>query len=268
MAGIPIVTVILQFRHRNEGGIARHLDRQRFVVHQFGEGRFDGLSPGLCAGRARVQQVPHQIRIDGAIHPQKDLGHIQPEHLFAIGQPRGELPGATAGFDTLHGRVERRGAQPFFAIAPARENPQNQNPGGRMTSPDKFHNRLGAGRNLLRRVDFREMPVVAVVGADEEYYHLRRLVEVEFAILQVPKDLLGAIAVMPQIDGVARREMPLPYSLEGLILAAEFAERVGDGIPDQHQVVVAGFDRRDLLRMARARCRGWKIGIARFGRYL
>ena len=55
MAGIPIVTVILQFRRRNEGGIVRHLDRERFVVHQLSEGRFDGLSPSLRASRTRVQ---------------------------------------------------------------------------------------------------------------------------------------------------------------------------------------------------------------------
>ena len=130
---------------------------------------------------------------------------------------------------------------------------------------DELHNCLSACRNLLRRVDFREMPVVAVVGADEEYCDLGRLDEFEFTILEVPKDLFSAVAIVSQIDGVARRVVPLPNCLERLVLSTKFAEAVRDGIADQHQVVVARLDRRDLLRMASARRRGRKIGITRFG---
>ena len=54
------------------------------------------------------------------------------------------------------------------------------------------------------------MPVVAVVRADEENRDLGGRDEVEFPVLQVPKDLLRAITIVAQIDGVTWRVVPFP----------------------------------------------------------
>ena len=109
------------------------------------------------------------------------------------------------------------------------------------------------------------MPVVAVVGPNQEDGHFGRFLEIELAIPQVPENLFRAIPVMPQVDGMSRREVPFPYAPQRLIFAAQFTEGMRDGIANQHEVIVTRPDRRDLFRMARARCRRRKIGATRFG---
>ena len=64
-----------------------------------------------------------------------------------------------------------------------------------MALSDHLDDRLGAGEDLLRGVDTREMAVIAVVSADQQHDHLRRLGEVEFAVLQVPQDFLGPLGI-------------------------------------------------------------------------
>src|SRR5262249_1799134 len=91
------------------------------------------------------------------------------------------------------------------------------------------------------------------------------LSEVEFAIVQVPKDLLSSIAAIPEIKGVARSEVPVPNLLERFVLSAQFPERMRDGIADQHQIVLPGPDGGDLLVVARARRRCWRIGVPGLG---
>ncbi len=135
-----------------------------------------------------------------------------------------------------------------------------------MAVPDQFHDRLGAGKNLLRRVDLGEMPVVTVVGADEQDCHFRRRVKLKFPVLQVPEDLFCAIAVMAQIDGAAGCEVSLPNSFERLIFSSELTDRLGDGITNQYQVVGAGLDRGHLFGMTLTWRRSGEIRITRLGR--
>ena len=70
---------------------------------------------------------------------------------------------------------------------------------------------------------------------------------------------------MAEIDGVMWRIVPFPDRLEWFILAIQFADGMGDGVADQHQVIVSSFDRRDLFRMACARGRGRKIRVPWLG---
>lgn len=118
---------------------------------------------------------------------------------------------------------------------------------------NQFHDGLGAGKDLLGRVDLGEMPIIAVIGADEQYGHLGRHGKIEFPVLQVPENLLGAVAAVPQVNGMAWREVALPSGPQWLILAAEFTERLGDGITNEHEVVATGPDRSHLFRMPRTR---------------
>jgi hypothetical protein len=76
----------------------------------------------------------------------------------------------------------------------------------------------------------------------------------------------GTIAVVPQIDGVLRSEVPLPNGLIRSVLAVvEFAEGMRDRIADQHEVVVLSLNRRHLLFVAFARGSRRKVGITRLG---
>ncbi len=146
--------------------------------------------------------------------------HIEPEDLLAVGELSGEFSGFAADFDAFWRRVERRRARAGFAISPAREDAKHENLGGRMTLSDAVHDRFRSCEDLLWRVDFGEMAVVGVISADQQNRDFGGLREVEFAVLQVPQDLLGAIAVMSQVDGVTRGKMSIPDFPERLILAA------------------------------------------------
>ena len=138
-----------------------------------------------------------------------------------------------------------------------------------MALSDHLDDRLGAGEDLLRGVDTREVAVIAVVSADQQHDHLRRLGEVEFAVLQVPQDFLGALAVHSKVNGMTWCEVAVPHGLVRRILAVvQFAQRMGDRVADQYQVVVSGLDRRDLLLVPRIAVAGREIRITRlrFGR--
>ena len=128
---------------------------------------------------------------------------------------------------------------------------------------NQFHDGFGPGKNLLGGVDLGEMPIIAVVGANEHDGHLGGLSKIELPVLQVPEDLFGAVTVIAQIDRPARREMSLPNSLQRLILAAQLTERLGDGVTNQNQVVVTGPDRSHLFRMPLTRRRRGEIGVTR-----
>ena len=123
MPGTPVVAVLLQLRRRKQGGIARHVDRERLVPHELGQGWFDGLRPSLGASRARMQQVPHQLWVDSTVRLQEHIVHILPEDLFAVGQSGGELTSAAAGGDALRRRVEGWRAYALFSVTAAGKNP-------------------------------------------------------------------------------------------------------------------------------------------------
>ena len=63
--------------------------------------RLNGLHPSLRSSWTGVQQIPHQVGIDRAVGTQENMVHVQPKHLFAIGQLRGEFTGAATGLDAL-----------------------------------------------------------------------------------------------------------------------------------------------------------------------
>ena len=98
--------------------------------------------------------------------------YIEPEDLLAVGQFLGELPGAATGFDTLLRRIESGWAHSLFAITSTRENSKDKDLGGGMPLLDQVHNRLGPGKDLLRSVNFLKVPVVAVVGPNQDHRHL------------------------------------------------------------------------------------------------
>ena len=242
--------------------------RNRLDAHEPGDGRIDGLGPGLRAGGIGMEQVPQQGRVDGAVGTQEDVIDVHPEDVLVVGQFGGELAGAAGGVHFRLAEGEERRAGPFVLLRmePFGEDPHEEDLGGRVFLADGFHDRLGAGENLLGRVHPGEMLGVGIVGADVDHEEPGRGFGIQFAVLQVPQDLLGAVAVVPEIDGLARGIILVPDGRgQRLVFAAEIVQGMRDGVADQHQIPGARADRLHLFRVAG----GWtgrrKIRIARLG---
>ena len=71
-----------------------------------------------------------------------------------------------------------------------------------MTFSNRFHDHLGAREDLLGGVNSFEVTIVGVVGPNQEHHYFGRLLEVEFAVLQIPENLFGPITIMPEIDSI------------------------------------------------------------------
>ena len=180
------------------------------VTHELRERRFDGLRPCLRSGGAGVEQIPHQVGVDRAVGPQEDVVDVEPEHVLSIGQLAVSSPARRASRSLGRGVESRAGCWPLA---------RHRRPSGKM----RRIRILVFGWRLRIRSTMALVPAkissayapagnagCRVVGANEDHDHFRRLGEFEFAVLQVPQDLLGAIAIMAEVDRVARGEMLAP----------------------------------------------------------
>ena len=211
-----------------------------------------------------MKQVPHQFRVDAAIGLEKDVVDVQPEDFFTVRQPAGEFARTTTGLNTLGRRIKGWRTDALLIITAARKDPQHQDLCPWVTFPDRSHDRLGAGEDLLSGVDFLEMTIVGIVGADQEHDHFGRSLEVEFTILQVPENLFGPITVVPEVDGVEGGEVSVPDVLHRLVLATQFTDCVSDRVADENHVITPVSGRLHFLIVPGTGRRAGKVRITGF----
>lgn len=224
----------------------------RLIAHQLSQSGLNGLNPGFGSCGAGVEQVPHQLGVNRAVGAQEDMIYIEPEHVLSIRQAGGEFPCTTACFDALGGRIKRRRADTFLAIATPRKHSQHQYLGTGMPLANEINNRPGAGKNFFRGMSAREIPIIGIICSDQEHRHLGRLCELQLAILEVPQNLLSTLPIHPKIDGSARLKVPLPHRLVGSVFTIiHVSDGVRDGIADECQIVVAGLNGLYLFHMTR-----------------